>query len=72
MSDEWKPTPDAWQGLVYVPDGSVKRGIVTRASGAGPWKAGLYVCAGMKLIGEDFATSADAQRAVEVACEPPK
>jgi hypothetical protein len=54
----------AWNGLMYVQDGIVQLGAVTRASGEGPWQAFHYLVAGPKLIGE-YDTAAEAQRALE-------
>jgi hypothetical protein len=53
---------------MYVQDSIVIRGAVTRDSGTGPWAAWkLCSCSEKQLIGDQYETAADAQRAVEAA-----
>jgi hypothetical protein len=54
----------AWQGLMYVQDGVVSRGAVTRQSGAGPWQAWVLTLEGCDPVG-DFSTVEEAQVAIE-------
>jgi hypothetical protein len=61
---------DEWQGLVYVRDGAIKLGIVTRPSGTGAWIAERYTFSGLELLGNQYASAEDAQRAVERMCRP--
>jgi hypothetical protein len=56
-----------WQGLIYVQDGIIKRGAVTRASGAGKWQAFTATDSGYAPLG-DYDSAEDAQAAVERAC----
>jgi hypothetical protein len=58
----------SWQGLMYVQDGVLTCGAVSRESGSGPWEAWrLRACGEPELLGAEYATSEDAQRAVEAA-----
>jgi hypothetical protein len=59
----------SWNGLMYVLDGVVILGAVTRETGVGPWQAWRCLFHDNVLIPGDFSTAEEAQRAVEKACE---
>ena len=59
-----------WYGMVYVQDGIIRRGAVTRVTGEGKWQAVRYdgVDAGYAPLG-DCNTVEEAKAAVERACK---
>ena len=60
---------DAWQNLMYVRDGVLILGAVSRETGEGLWQAWrIHPDQENELIGGEYASAEAAQRAVEEAC----